>query len=438
MICERIANAFCDESSEDAVIDKYVAGEDLTAQDRLVLIVAFSGKRIVGFLDEEAQEKAMEVHDAFGEIIIGLAMFRGAEKVSETDEMGVKKSATMFRVRKSNITVARQHVALKNESSVMSKQMSVSQLTRPGTGESTASIRVKTIPKLDPILTVPGNLDLQKSGSQFAIPFTAKQDLKKKTGKDAHFIITSLAKKFSGATHTKLAQPFLQAIQENKISGLDSRLSTSISDIRTGLSGEDVESVIHQGATLKLPEALNLLSLQNSVLSLDESRVTQSLKRYTNLDMLIKQSNDLDTLKGPVKLANEIHLKDGKTDVIDVIVSIIVFKTIVRVAIATKFLDLSAIVQRIDQGKKICMWLAKSISSWGKCLSAFILDNSKPDSLYKELQPELDTSVAKMKHFLAFLKFAMSLSSLPSRAIWNLDYFLIENREAFQILTNTN
>ena len=124
MICDLITKAICEQSCDADAVDKYVAGLDMRLDERFVLMVVFAGGRIAEFLDEDAQEKAMEIHDVFAECILRVEMFGGGgAKVKEEGMLGRpdsaahRKSATLFRVRKSNITVARQPL-LKNESLV--------------------------------------------------------------------------------------------------------------------------------------------------------------------------------------------------------------------------------------------------------------------------------------------------------------------------------
>lgn len=442
MICDLITKAICQTSSETDAVDKYVAGEEMSLEERFVLAVAFSGPRIADFLDDENQEKAMEIHDTLAECILNLSMFGGVglhmkeEMVQERPGSATyRKSATMFRVRKTNITVSRQPL-LKNES-LLSKNMPTSQLTRPGTGDSINNIRLKPFPKTSSMMTTPGTTNLHKPPSPFTIPFTARQDLQKHTGTDSTLILASLVRRFTSSIHQTLADPVIRSIDADDAYSLASTICVAVNRVKGGLSSSDVQIVVDRCALAKLADVNVMLRMQSDVNVIDVLAYAVSAKRYGNLQDLVIDAKDLESLKGLVKSANEVHQTTEKITVIDLVASIIAFRKILQVCTSTKILDLSNIVLKKDKGKKVCLWLAKSVSAWGKSLSQFCNQNSQPDSIFKHIQVNFDPYVAKMKHFLSFLKLASAITTVPQNAVLNLNYYLLENQDAFSHLINS-
>lgn len=441
MIGQLITNAVCGTAEDDAVLDKYVAGLPLTKKDRFILAIVFAGEKIASFLSEDDQEKAMDIHDCLAECILESQMFgqpislAKAEREDQVQEADSKRSSQLFRVRKTHISVTRPST-LQNDSNV-SKQLSSSQLTRPGTGESSTTLKLKPLPIMTSLPKCPQKFEITNpQPSLFSIPFNAKQDLSKKLGNERCLVLASLSKRFTTAIQQRLGQPILTSLATKSCLEMASKIAESFTVVREDIKTSTFDQILKETLQLGLAEGAVLNNLVREVVGVNLNQVMASALKYENLNNEINAAEDFNSLKLPVKRVNDAFLDKTDLTIIDMVHAMLVFDKTITVAKSAKFLHLALLVKKKEQGKKICLWLCKSVTLWGKALSQFTEELCKPEMLYASISNETTSRIAAMKHLAAYLKAAASLEEMPTSAIPGMDYFLLSNKQAWSMVAD--
>lgn len=443
MIGARVLDGILAPNDEDAVLDKYVDGFTLTRVERFRLMIVFAGERILSFLDEEDHDIAMDVHDSLAECILNQTLF--GEKpsrplTSNSDMADTKRESALFRIRKSNIAVSKPSALLKTEPLVGKNNLSISQLTRPGTGESsTSTVRLKPLSKIPQMIKPPGSLKMQPSQYQpFSIPFTAKQDLTKKSGSDRVLVLTSLMKRFTSAIHSNFGQPVKNSLEQQNISSLAEELTEIKMNVIQAEIENEVQEIIKESSKQKVPEVKCLKSLVENLKSFDQNEVIKESTKYQNDLLSIKKCSDLKSLRIVFKNILEKKKEGLATNVVETITIIIAFNIFISLAKSSKFFTFGSLKHDTETKKKVCNWFSKCISTWGKNLSEFNEKECIPEKIFFEIEPIVKEKLNEMKHFFSYLKFASTFEALPSSAILSMEYYLIENKQYWRGLTSKN
>lgn len=447
MIASRVADCFLAPNDESAVIDKFVDGLPLTLGDKFVLMVIFSGARLIAFLDDDDRDKAMDIHDSLAECLLDLQLFGTKPTAGPTSvpvAIDSKRDNALFRIRKSNIAVGKASGLPKLEA-FSTKTMSSSQVTRPGTGESSSSsLRLQPIAMplvMQPSMVKPqSEVKLRATDTRpFAVPFAAQQDLIKKTGGERFLVLTSLTKRFVAGVLGVVSQPFRTALNEGNIKSLAADLQTTINNVLHDYQSSEIQKIVKESSGFKISECSALANLVDQLKSVDTSHCNQMVEILQPDLVAVTESKDVKTLRFSFKsLHDKIHDVSHKTRIIEIAAITCSFTKFMSVARSSKSFTLMNIMQDLETRRKVCGWFAKCIASWGKIVADFKDQECSQDKLFSDLGPLVAENLASMKHLFSFLKFTSTLEKLPPKAIPTLEYYLPENRDAWRALMSKN
>ena len=443
MIGKLVVQSLLSPSIQDEALGKYLASEAMTRVDRFVLMIVLAGDRLAEYLEDDDQETAMDAHDAFAECFLNLRLFgdkpqRPSSSISESKDS--KRETTLFRIRKSNISVSKPVPLLKSENSTSKMNLSISQVTRPGTTESSSSgVRLNPISKGGKILKGGQQLNqLQVANSLFSVSFAAKQDLAKKTGKERALVLTSVLKRFASSVQTKFGLPLKNCLEHQSLENLASELADVKQNVCSGALDPEVKILLSEGVALKLEEAKLLKDLIDQCSAFD---IQEILKVSGGLQTEVEatcQSKDIRALRLALKSVVEKMQAPSASKVTELAASLICFGKVIQIARSTKCFLFASIMQDLENSKKLCSWFAKCVSIWGKLITEFKEEACESRPLFSDTNFLLTENLAALKHFYSYLKFASSMTSLPPAMVPSMEYYLFENRDVWKSLLSTN
>lgn len=441
MISARVLESLVAPNDDDAVLDKFVDGWSLNRVEKVRLMVLFSGDRILSFLEDDDMDNLMEVHDCLAECVLNQRLF--GEKptrplTASSDISENKRESALFRIRKSNI-VAKQTPLLKTETLVGKNQnMSSSQLTRPGTGESsTSTIRLKPVTKVAQLDKTAASLQIQPTNNPFSIPFTAQQDLLKKTGAERVLILTSVMRRFVTSIYQNMSLPVKTAIIKKSLANLQEDIVNNKTNVLQGEKITEIQNLINESGKLKVAETKTLKTLLENLRKLSNDDLLSASSILEQEVNKLLTCTDFQTLKTCFKSILDKTKDRSLLNIVEITSVLIAYSKFIDIAKVTKYFTLASIAQDPEKKKKICAWFSKCIAVWGKMVSDFKDNECIPDKLFFESSALVTEQIVSMKHFFSYLKFASTFEKLPISALPAMEYYLLENRDAWKSVAKT-